>query len=123
MGAIEELRSEDKWIHEYAYIFPNGKIIDLAQENQVPRMQSIAQDDGYKEIPTKEGAEDVKYWKFRMIGDVMQYTLPGGAGATTYSALLIKNNRWMGHNCVFKVNNILINFLFYIFRLIIFKYI
>ena len=103
MPAIEELKAEDKWVHEHAYIFPSGRILDLAQETQMPRMQSIAQDDGYKEIPTKEGAEDVKYWKFRMIGDPMQYTLPGGAGTTTYSTLLIKNMRWIGHNCVLKV--------------------
>lgn len=103
MPPIEELKAEDKWVHEHAFIFPNGRVLDLAQENQVPRMQSISQDDGYKEMPTKEGAEDVKYWKFRTIGDPMQYTLPGGAGTTTYSALLIKNMRWIGHNCVLKV--------------------
>jgi len=103
MPAIEELKTEDKWVHEFAYIFPNGRIIDLAQETQVPRMQSITQDDGYKEMPIKEGAEDVKYWKFRTIGDTMQYSLPGGAGTTTYSTLLIKNTRWVGHNSVLKV--------------------
>jgi hypothetical protein len=112
MPSIDELKAEEKWVHEYAYIFPNGRIIDPSQENQVPRMQAIASDTGEKE-PGKE--EEIKYWKFRTIGDNMQYTLPGGAGTTTYSTLLIKNTRWVGHSCVLKVK---------IFKiLMIFKYI
>lgn len=102
MPPIEDLKAEEKWVHEFSYIFPNGRIIDSAQENQLPRMQPISSDDGYKDS-TKEGAEDIKYWKFRTIGDQMQYTLPGGAGMTTYSVLLIKNNRWIGHSAVLKV--------------------
>lgn len=102
MPSIEELKTEDKWVHEHAFIFPNGRILDLAQENQVSRMQSISSDEGYKES-NKEGAEELKYWKFRTIGDTMQYTLPGGAGTTTYSILLIRNTRWMGHSAVCKV--------------------
>ena len=100
MPAIDELKVEDKWVHEHAFIFPNGKVIDLAQENQMPRMQAITADDGFRE-PGKE--EDTKYWKFRTIGDSMQYTLKGGEGTTTYSTLVVKNTRWVGHSGVFKV--------------------
>ena len=100
MPGIEELKTEDKWVHEHAFIFPNGRIIDIAQENQMPRMSSISADDGFRE-PGKE--EDTKYWKLRTLGDNMLYTLPGGAGTTTYSTLIVKNTRWVGHNAVFKV--------------------
>lgn len=99
MPPLEDLKGEDKWVHEHAFIFPNGRIIDLAQENQMPRMQSISNDDGFRE-PGKE--EDTKYWKIRTIGDNMTYNLPGGAGTTTYSTLVLKNTRWVGHSAVCK---------------------
>lgn len=89
------MRAEDKWVHEYAYIFSNGKIIDLNQENQVPRMQSISQDEPI--------SEEIKFWKFRVIGDQMQYNLVSGNGSTSYCAVSIKNARWPGFNCVWKV--------------------
>lgn len=41
----EELMSLDRWVHEFSYIFPNGKIIETDPEaTQVPRMRSIGQD-------------------------------------------------------------------------------
>jgi hypothetical protein len=102
MPQIDELKAEEKWIHEHAYILPNGKILDLdpAIEVQIPRMQSISADDGFRE-PGKE--EDTKYWKLRTLGDNMTYTKPGGDGTTTYSTLIVKNTRWVGHSAVFKV--------------------
>lgn len=43
--ANEEFMSIEKWVHEFAYIFPNGKIIETNPEaSQVPRMRSIGQD-------------------------------------------------------------------------------
>ena len=100
MPQIDELKAEEKWTHEHGFIHPNGKILDLAIETQMPRMQSISADDGFRE-PGKE--EDTKYWKLRTLGDNMTYTLPGGAGTTTYSTLIVKNTRWVGHSAVFKV--------------------
>lgn len=95
---LEDVRTEDKWVHEYGYIFPNGKIVDPTQETQAPRMQSIAQDEPI--------SDEVKYWKFRVIGDQMQYNLKSGNGTTVYSTLLIKNVKWPGFACVWKVKNI-----------------
>jgi hypothetical protein len=66
----------------------------------MPRMQAISNDEGFRE-PGKE--EDTKYWKIRTIGDNMQYALKGGEGSTTYSALIVRNTRWVGHSAVFKV--------------------
>ena len=41
----EALLTLDTWVHEFAYIFPNGKIIEVDPEaTQVPRMRSIGQD-------------------------------------------------------------------------------
>lgn len=41
----EELLNAGKWVHEFAYIFPNGKIIEIDTDAvQVPRMRDISQD-------------------------------------------------------------------------------
>lgn len=40
----EEIMNAEKWVHEYAYIYNNGKIINLTEENQIPRLESIAKD-------------------------------------------------------------------------------
>jgi hypothetical protein len=53
MPAFEELKGETggKWVHEYAYINPKGKIIDTTEDAvQVERMRSIEQDEGLKVI-------------------------------------------------------------------------
>jgi hypothetical protein len=47
--SFEEMKSPefDKWVHEEAYIFPNGKIIDTTiTEGQVDRFRVIAEDEG-----------------------------------------------------------------------------
>ena len=58
---FEEMKDPEfaNWAHEYAYIYPNGKIIDPSIENQVERMKGIGEDEGYK---IKEG-EGVKQQK------------------------------------------------------------
>lgn len=66
----------------------------------MPRMAGIPADDGFRE-PGKE--EDTKYWKIRTTGDNMSYALKGGEGSTTYSTLIVRNTRWVGHSAVFKV--------------------
>ncbi len=49
MPAFEEMKQINKWVHEYAYINPKGKIIDTSEEAvQVERMRNIEQDEGYK---------------------------------------------------------------------------
>ena len=44
---FEEMKSPEveNWIHEHAYIFHNGKVIDPSIETQVDRMRGIAEDD------------------------------------------------------------------------------
>lgn len=45
MPSNEDLLQPTKWQHEFAYIFPNGKIIETDPEaTQVPRMRDIDQD-------------------------------------------------------------------------------
>lgn len=46
MPTFEDLKTEDKWVHEHAYIFPNGKIIDPVNENQIERNKTVASDEG-----------------------------------------------------------------------------
>lgn len=44
-STVEETSAPEKWIHEYAYISDEGKIIDIPTEsNPPPRMSSIAGD-------------------------------------------------------------------------------
>ena len=48
--SFEEMKDPEfaNWTHEYAYIYPSGKVIDPAVENQVERMKGIGEDEGYK---------------------------------------------------------------------------
>lgn len=43
-ASTEELLSADKWVHEFAYIYPNGKILDTEAQDTISRLRSIAQD-------------------------------------------------------------------------------
>ena len=44
----EEMASLEKWIHEYSFIYPNGRIMHIDQGEGtpalVPRLQSISND-------------------------------------------------------------------------------
>lgn len=40
----EELSQIEKWVHAYPFIYNNGKIINLEEENQIPILQSISND-------------------------------------------------------------------------------
>ena len=92
------------WTHEYAYIYPNGKVIDPSIETQVERMKGIGEDEGFK---TKEGegeeAQEVdnKFWKLRICGDQMIYTVPEKE-PITHAVIHIENERWPGTHCVWK---------------------
>lgn len=103
---FEEMKDPEfaNWTHEYAYIYPNGKVIDPSIENQVERMKGIAEDEGYK-IKEGEGDEaqevDVKFWKIRVIGDQMTYALPE-KDPVTHAVIHITNERWPGTHCVWK---------------------
>lgn len=104
--SFEEMKSleVENWIHEHAYIFPNGKVIDPSIENQVDRMRGIAEDEGYK---VKEGEGDnineidMKYWKVKVVGDQMVHNRTNG-DPITHAVVLVKNNRWPGTLCVWK---------------------
>lgn len=103
---FEEMKSPEfeSWMHEFAYIYPNGKCIDPSIETQVDRLKGINEDEGYK-IKEGEGEEaqeiDAKYWKIKIIGDQMNYALAEGE-PVTHCVLLIQNSRWPGTNTVWK---------------------
>ena len=103
---FEEMKSPEfeNWSHEYAYIFPNGKIIDPTIETQVDRMRGINEDEGYK-VKEGEGDEaqevDMKFWKIRTYGDQMVYNKASG-DATVHAVIHIRNERWPGTNTVWK---------------------
>lgn len=103
--SFEEARSPEmeNWVHEYAYIYPSGKVIDPAVEAQVDRLKGINEDEGYK-VKEGEGEEvtevDMKYWKLKVIGDQMLYTK--GDDTVSHAVVLIQNERWPGTNCVWK---------------------
>lgn len=40
----EELLSLDKWVHEFAFIYPSGKIFDAEAQDQIARLRAISQD-------------------------------------------------------------------------------
>jgi len=69
--SFEEMKSPEGegWIHEHAYIYPNGKVIDPSIETQVDRLKGINEDEGYK---VKEGEgenveeKDMKFWKVKL---------------------------------------------------------
>ena len=103
---FEEMKSPEfeNWSHEYAYIFPNGKIIDPTIETQVDRMRGINEDEGYK-VKEGEGDDvqevDMKFWKIRTYGDQMVYNKASG-DATVHAVIHIRNERWPGTNTVWK---------------------
>jgi radial spoke head protein 4A len=104
-GSLEDMKTEDKWVHEYAFIYNNGKIIfDTSQEEgltTVDRLRKIGDDEGYKKLDKEGNPEEAKYWKIKVVGDQMQYTRE--AGPTSYAAVVINNTRWPGTYCVWKV--------------------
>ena len=104
--SFEEMKAPEgeNWVHEHAYIFPNGKIIDPSIETQVDRFKSISEDEGYK-IKEGEGDNineiDVKYWKIKVVGDNMMHNRANG-DPITHAIILIKNTRWPGTLTVWK---------------------
>ena len=104
--SFEEMKDPElaNWTHEYAYIYNTGKIIDPSVENQVERMKSISEDEGYK-IKEGEGEEaqevDLKFWKIKISGDVMTYVIPE-KDSVVHAVIHITNERWPGTHCVWK---------------------
>ena len=103
---FEEMKAPEceNWVHEHAYIFPNGKVIDPSVEAQVDRLKSISEDEGYK-IKEGEGENineiDVKYWKVKVVGDNMMHNRANG-DPITHAIVLVKNTRWPGTLTVWK---------------------
>ena len=98
--SFEEMKTNEgeNWVHEQAYIFPNGKVIDPSVEAQVDRLKPISEDEGYK-IKEGEGENineiDMKYWKVKVVGDNMMHNRANG-DPITHAIVLIKNTRWPG---------------------------
>ena len=104
--SFEEMKDPEfaNWAHEYAYIYPSGKVIDPLVENQVERMKGIGEDEGYK-VKEGEGEEaqevDNKFWKLKICGDQMTYVAPE-KDPITHAVIHIENERWPGTHCVWK---------------------
>jgi hypothetical protein len=104
--SFEEMKTNEgeNWVHEQAYIFPNGKVIDPSVEAQVDRLKPISEDEGYK-IKEGEGENineiDMKYWKVKVVGDNMMHNRANG-DPITHAIVLIKNTRWPGTLTVWK---------------------
>jgi hypothetical protein len=100
----EELLSTDKWVHEYAYIYQNGKIIDLEAEESIGRLRPISQDLPFvNSLPSSQSSQNQDQaerpiWYLKEVGDRMQYTIE--TGSISYSSIMIKNLRWQGACCV-----------------------
>lgn len=97
----EELLSTDKWVHEYAFIYQNGKVIDLEAEEIIGRLRPISQDSPFPNSNSQISNTDQPerpIWYLKEVGDKMQYTIE--AGSITYSSVMIKNLRWQGACCV-----------------------
>ena len=103
---FEEMKDLEagNWTHEYAYIYPSGKVIDPAVEAQVDRMKAINEDEGYK---TKDGegeeAQEVdnKFWKLKICGDQIVYNR-AEKDPVIHAVIHIENERWPGTHCVWK---------------------
>lgn len=103
---FEEMKSPEaeSWVHEHAYIFPNGKVIDPEVEAQVERLKGVNEDEGYK---VKEGEgdnaeeKDMKYWRVKVVGDPIMHNKPNG-DPITHAVVLIRNMRWPGTLTVWK---------------------
>ena len=104
--SFEEMKDPEfaNWTHEYAYIYPSGKVIDPSVENQIERMKGIGEDEGYK-IKEGEGEEvtevEAKFWKIKTVGDSMSYVIPEKE-PITHAVIHIFNERWPGTHCVWK---------------------
>ena len=112
IGAFEDMKTEDKWSHEHAYIYPNGKIVvdtGALPENvpAVDRLRKIVDDEGFKR---KDGdnEETVKYWKIKVVGDQMQYQKEGNN--VIYATIVLTNTRWPGATTVWKVKIFLLKY-------------
>ena len=103
---FDELKSPEceNWVHEHAYIYPSGKVIDPSVETQVDRLKTIGEDEGYK-IKEGEGENineiDMKYWKVKVVGDTMMHNRANG-DPITHAIILIRNTRWPGTLTVWK---------------------
>ena len=107
---FEEMISPESWMHEFAYILPNGKIIDQNADPetaiQVERLKSIAEDEGFKVFEREnEGDEptevEKKYWTVKVIGDQIKMN-KGESEVVCHAVILVENGRWPGSYCVWK---------------------
>ena len=103
---FEEMKGPEgeSWVHEHAYIYPSGKVIDPSVEAQVDRLKGINEDEGYK-VKEGEGENvneiDLKYWKVKVVGDQIMHNKPNG-DPITHAVVLVKNMRWPGTLTVWK---------------------
>ena len=103
---FEEMKSPEGegWVHEHAYIYPSGKVIDPTADPQVDRLKGINEDEGYK---VKEGEGDnvneidLKYWKVKVVGDQIIHNRSNG-DPLTHAVVLVRNLRWPGTLTVWK---------------------
>lgn len=90
----EEMMNLEKWIHEYPYIYDNGRIINLVnEESPIPRLQSISND--------KIISETTPLWNVKEIGDKMIYTDPNSV-ALCYSTVILSNYNWPGAKTIYR---------------------
>ena len=103
---FEEMKGPEgeSWVHEHAYIYPSGKVIDPSVEAQVDRLKGINEDEGYK-VKEGEGENvneiDLKYWKVKVVGDQIMHNRANG-DPITHAVVLVKNMRWPGTLTVWK---------------------
>ena len=103
---FEEMKGPEgeSWVHEHAYIYPSGKVIDPSVETQVDRLKGINEDEGYK-VKEGEGENvneiDLKYWKIKVVGDQIMHNRANG-DPITHAVILVKNLRWPGTLTVWK---------------------
>ncbi len=103
---FEEMKGPEgeSWVHEHAYIYPSGKVIDPSVEAQVDRLKGINEDEGYK-VKEGEGENineiDLKYWKVKVVGDQIMHNRANG-DPITHAVILVKNLRWPGTLTVWK---------------------
>ena len=103
---FEEMKGPEgeSWVHEHAYIYPSGKVIDPSVETQVDRLKGINEDEGYK-VKEGEGENvneiDLKYWKVKVVGDQIMHNRANG-DPMTHAVVILKNMRWPGTLTVWK---------------------
>ena len=104
--SFEEMKGPEgeSWVHEHAYIYPSGKVIDPSVETQVDRLKGINEDEGYK-VKEGEGENineiDLKYWKVKVVGDQIMHNKANG-DPISHAVVLVKNLRWPGTLTVWK---------------------